>query len=427
MSRKRKKSKNKKIAFVVLLIILTLSSAVVYYLINEKNIKEQIKSNTIKEIQNHYNNIVITNKETNLYDKDENEVGRLGKNVELTLEEEQITAETKYFKITNLDEEYYIKYQDVEKLNNLSSFDDRYKYYIVFNENIVTSNKTSFYDKEDNLVYEFNKSYDLPIIIKDNNRYGVEFEDRLLYVKIADAIEIKSNQNTDKKNSSGIGVLNYHAFYDETIPEERASCNTEICHSKAQFKTHLDYFKENDILTVKMEEVEMYIDGKIQLPKSVLLTIDDGGRTKIAIDMLTEYKMYATIFLVTSWFEPNDYYKTEYIELHSHSHDMHNTGTCKTGQGGGIQCLPESDIQNDLKISREKLNNTTYFCYPFYEYNEYSIRMLKQAGFTMAFIGESSKSDNLIHVGSDKFRLRRFVIVTYTTMNNLKKYLDQIK
>ncbi len=26
------------------------------------------------------------------------------------------------------------------------------------------------------------------------------------------------------------------------------------------------------------------------------LTIDDGGRDKIAVDMLTEYKMYATIF-----------------------------------------------------------------------------------------------------------------------------------
>ena len=45
----------------------------------------------------------------------------------------------------------------------------------------------------------------------------------------------------------------------------------------------------------------------------------------------------------------------------------------------------------------------------------------------MAFIGESYNSDNLIHVGSDKFRLRRFVIVTYTTISDLNKYFDQIK
>lgn len=52
--------------------------------------------------------------------------------------------------------------------------------------------------------------------------------------------------------------------------------------------------------------------------------------------------------------------------------------------------------------------------------------MLKKAGFTMAFIGESN-SDNLIHVGSNKFKLRRFVIVTHTTINDLNKYFEQIK
>ena len=270
----------------------------------------------------------------------------------------------------------------------------------------------------------FNEGYSLPIIIKDNDRYGVEFNNRLLYIKASDG-EVTSNTNTDKHNASGIGVFNYHAFYDENDPND--SCPTVICHSKSQFKSQLDYLKENNILTLKMKEVEMYIDGKIQLPKSILLTIDDGGRDKIAVDMLTEYKMYATIFLVTSWFNEDDYYKTDYIELHSHTHNMHDGGHCPGGQGGGIKCLPEEEIQKDLKQSREDLDGSTVFCYPFYEYNDYSIKMLKQAGFTMAFIGESAKSDNLVHIGSDKFKLRRFVIVTYTTLSDLTKYFDQIK
>lgn len=181
------------------------------------------------------------------------------------------------------------------------------------------------------------------------------------------------------------------------------------------------------MLTLQTKEVEMYIDGKVQLPKSVLITIDDGPKTKIAVDLLTEYKMYATIFLVTSWFDEKEYYKTDYIELHSHTHNMHDGGQCPGGQGGGIKCLPEEEIQKDLKQSREDLNGSTVFCYPFYEYNDYSIQMLKKAGFTMAFIGESNNSDNLIHVGSNKFKLRRFVIVTHTTINDLNKYFEQIK
>lgn len=415
----RKKKRNKKIVLLIVVIFaLTLIGIGLYFVLEKGNV-------TKPNYDDYYNEYVITNKESKIYIKDNDEyreTGLIGKNIELSLNNEN--SNDGYFNIAYFDSKYYIYYEDVNKIDELSEIDDRYKNYIVFNNNIVTKDNTSFYDEEGNLVYMFNEGYSLPIIIKDNDRYGVEFNNRLLYIKASDG-EVISNTNTDKHNASGIGVFNYHAFYDENDPND--SCPTVICHSKKQFKEQLDYLKENNILTLKMKEVEMYIDGKIQLPKSILLTIDDGGRDKIAVDMLTEYKMYATIFLVTSWYDPSTYYKTDYIEFHSHTDDMHDTGVCPGGQGGGIKCLSEEVIQNDLKASREKLGGSTYMAYPFYEYNDYSIKMLKEAGFTMAFIGESNNSDNLVHVGSDKFRLRRFVIVTYTTINDIDKYLGQIK
>lgn len=426
MKRKRK-SQRRKIIIVILLIIVLL---IIGYFISMKYNNDNShfrNNNSVAEISEHYNEFVKTNKEAKLYNNKYEEIGTVGKNVELSLAKEKISKDTKYFKVTTFDEDYYIEYQNVDKINKLTETNDRYKNYIVFNENVITNNKTSFYDEDNNLVYTFNKSYDLPIIIKDDNRYGVDYNNNLLYIKKEDVKETKANNNTDKKNSSGIAVLNYHAFYDENNADEKKECTTEICHSKKQFKSHLDLIKEKNMLTLQMKEVEMYIDGKIQLPKSVLITIDDGPKTKIAVDLLTEYKMYATIFLVTSWFDEKEYYKTDYIELHSHTHNMHDGGQCPGGQGSGIKCLPEEEIQKDLKQSREDLDGNTVFCYPFYEYNDYSIQMLKKAGFTMAFIGESNNSDNLIHVGSDKFRLRRFVIVTYTTINDLNNYFDQIK
>lgn len=426
MKRKRK-SQRRKIIIVILLIIVLL---IIGYFISMKYNNDNShfrNNNSVAKISDHYNEFVKTNKEAKLYNNKYEEIGTVGKNVELSLAKEKISKDTKYFKVTTFDEDYYIEYQNVDKINKLTETNDRYKNYIVFNENVITNNKTSFYDEDNNLVYTFNKSYDLPIIIKDDNRYGVDYNNNLLYIKKEDVKETKANNNTDKKNSSGIAVLNYHAFYDENNADEKKECTTEICHSKKQFKSHLDLIKEKNMLTLQMKEVEMYIDGKIQLPKSVLITIDDGPKTKIAVDLLTEYKMYATIFLVTSWFDEKEYYKTDYIELHSHTHNMHDGGQCPGGQGGGIKCLPEEEIQKDLKQSREDLGGSTVFCYPFYEYNDYSIQMLKKAGFTMAFIGESNNSDNLIHVGSDKFRLRRFVIVTYTTINDLNNYFDQIK
>lgn len=378
-----------------------------------------------KELKEHYGEYVKTNKETKIYKKNGMVFGTIGKDVELTLNKK--TSNSAYFNIADFNGEYYINYRDVDKIESLKAKDDRYKRYIVFNKNIVTKKEeTKFYDDNGNLVYSFNKSFDLPIIIQEDDKYGVEFNDGLLYVLKDDVDEVKNSLNTSKKNASGVGVLNYHAFYDETDYEAAQNCNTEICHSKKQFREQLELFKREDLFTLKMEELEMYMDGKIQLPKSVLITIDDGGRTRVGIDLLTEYKMNATIFLITSWFDLNDYYRTDYIEFHSHSDDMHNQGVCPGGQGGGIKCLPEETIQNDLKASREKLNNTVYFCYPFYEYNEYAIEMLKKAGFRMAFIGESYSSDNLVHIDSNRYKLRRFVITIYTTTADLEAYFNQI-
>ena len=262
-----------------------------------------------------------------------------------------------------------------------------------------------------------------PIIINNTDKYGVEFNDRLLYVKNSDNVNIVDSNNTLEKNTKGIGVLNYHFFYDETILEKRKECNQEICASKSQFKMHLDYIKDNNFLALTMNELEMYIDGKIRLPKSVVITIDDGWLAELGIQMLNEYELNATIFLVTSIYNPSDF-KTDYVEVHSHSHNMHNGGDCPVGQGGGIQCLDEEVILNDLKTSSDILNGSKVFCYPFYEYNNYSIEMLKKAGYKMAFAGESYRSDNLVKVGSDKYRLPRFVVVNYTTMKDFTNYLN---
>ena len=38
-----------------------------------------------------------------------------------------------------------------------------------------------------------------------------------------------------------------------------------------------------------MKELEMYIDGEIQLPKSVVLTIDDGWRADMGSNIMAEY------------------------------------------------------------------------------------------------------------------------------------------
>lgn len=415
-----KKSKKK----LMLILLIFISILLIIFLVNiYLKIENEKKINFKREnltliISSYYSKYIKTRNEIDLYDQDENIVGKIGNNVELVLEEQNIDYNTKYFITNILGVTYYIKYQDIEKIEELTNYKDRYKKYIVFNENIVTKEKTSFYDEFDNLVYQFNKSLNLPIIIKDTNRYGIEFNDRLLYVKKEDVKEVVENHNTDLLNAKGIPVLNYHFVYKDGDN----SCREEICHSEEQMNKHFTYIKENNFFTPTLEELEMYIDGKIRLPKSVVITFDDGARAEVAREFVDKYELDATLFMVSLWYD-KEQFESNYLKVHSHGHDLHNPGVCSGGQGGAIKCLDRNKLLNDLRTSRYELDNTTYFCYPFYEYNNYSIEVLKEAGYTMAFAGESARSDNLVKVGSDKFRLPRFVVVNYTTM---KKFIDYI-
>lgn len=414
--------KSKVILILVILIIVIFILGIFGYIYYNNKSEERKVKDKINEINSHYNQMVITSKRSAIYkyiDDKYTTVGSIEKGVLLSLKEQKIDENTKYFTIDNLDEDYYINYNDVEKSNEVfKEKDERYKRYIPFNLNIK-SDLVNLY-KNGKLVYSFEKEMSLPIYIKEDDVYYVEYNDELYEVK-KDEVEVVENHNTDETNTKGIGTLNYHFFWDDDT-EKQSDCSQIICHSKSQFKKQLDYIRDNNIFTLKMKELELYIDGKIQLPRSVVITIDDGWRSKLGIEILNEYKLNGTLFLITGDYYPKDY-ESEYVELHSHTDKLHVGGKCPGGQGGGIKCLPRDEILNDLKTSREKLNGSTVLCYPFYEYNNYSIEIAKEAGFTMAFAGESSNSNNLTKVGSNKFKLPRFVVVTYTAMNDFIRYI----
>ena len=426
--RKTKKNKKNYSKLIILIIFLIVLAGGIFFGINhleeQRKLQEEERLSLIKE---HYYKYVKINKATDIYDKVGNVVGKINKDVELNLVDSDITKDTKYFEIADFSDKY-IYWEDVSKIDNLN-ISKRYQKYIPFNKNIKTKDKVTFYNKEGNYLYTLDKSYDLVVYVMDDDRYGVEFNNGLVYVLKDDVSSEYDNHNTDSSNSSGVAVLNYHFFYDEYNDEDRNTCQEVICHSKTQFKQHLDLFKEMNMFTVTTEELELYMDGKLQLPRSVLITIDDGGRTRIGVDMLTEYQMNAAIFLITSWFDPKSYYKTDYIELHSHTHNLHMGGKCPGGQGSGLKCLPKEEILSDLNASREALSGSTVFCYPFYEHNDYSQKLVQEAGFRMAFIGEvpTSYGYKLATVNGDKYRIPRFAIMTHTTLKDLREYFNEIK
>ncbi len=364
-------------------------------LIKDENVLIKIKSN--------YGSAVKTTKDTKIYINDNGkykDVGSINKDNILELESiDNISLDNKYFKL--LDSDYYVSYKDVEPTTDI--INKRYLNYIEFPIEVTTKESVVYYDDSFNELFSLNIPITSKVIVNLDDYYGISLLSRLVYVKkedVSNTVEVDSSEEI----AESIPAILYHFIY----LDGDNSCNDIICHSEEQIDSHFKFLSDNDVFTLNTSEVLSFIKGEINLPKkSILITIDDGARAESFIPFLEKYQLNATLFLVSSWY-PVSKFESSYLEIASHTHNMHTTGICPTGQGGGINCLPESEILNDLKLSREALNNTKAFCFPFYEYSNYSINLVKEAGFEMAFIGGSTK----IKKGIDPYKIPRYPILS---------------
>ncbi len=364
-------------------------------LIEDENVLIKIKSN--------YGSAVKTIKDTKLYINDNGkykDVGNINKDNILELETiDNINLNNKYFKL--LDSDYYVSYKNVEPTDE--SINKRYLNYIEFPIEVTTKENITYYDNSFKELFTLKSPVTSKVIVNLDDYYGISLLSRLVYVKKEDVSKV-IEVNSSEEIAESVPAILYHFIY----LDGDSSCGDIICHSEEQIDSHFKYLADNDVFTLNTSEVLSFIKGEINLPKkSILITIDDGARAENFIPFLEKYGLNATLFLVSSWY-PVSKFSSPYLEIASHTHNMHTTGVCPTGQGGGINCLPSDEILNDLKLSRETLNNTKAFCFPFYEYSNYSINLVKEAGFEMAFIGGSTK----IKKGINPYKIPRYPILS---------------
>lgn len=221
---------------------------------------------------------------------------------------------------------------------------------------------------------------------------------------------------------NGIAVLNYHFFYSDG-----ENCGQSICLNTRTFEQQLKYLKDNGYKTLTMDEFVKWMYGEINLPaKSVLLTIDDGAmgtglhNGNKLIPLLEKYQAHATLFLVTGWWDINNY-RSEYLDIESHSNDMHNEGYCSgVTRGARMLCSSKDVALADLKRSIEITGSTKAFCYPFYAYNSQAIEVVKEAGFKVAFAGGGYKATR----NSNKYAIPRYVVTNNMSLDTFISYIS---
>ena len=182
----------------------------------------------------------------------------------------------------------------------------------------------------------------------------------------------------------------------------------------------MKYLAENDFYFPTWEQVENYIDGKQELPeKSIVITVDDGDPSffELAVPIIQKYKIPTTSFVITYWYGNRANDKQEYVSYQSHSYDMHKAGS----NGKGVMLSWDYDkIRDDILLSRDVLGGADIFCYPFGQYNDLDIKVLKENGYKLAFTTKGGR----VKKGSSKYELPRVRISGNTSISEFMKKVE---
>ncbi len=181
-----------------------------------------------------------------------------------------------------------------------------------------------------------------------------------------------------------------------------------------EFESDLLYLRENNYNTVTMAQLIDYVYDNKDLPVNpIILTFDDGylSTYKYAFPLLKEYDMKMVFSIIgkstddfsltpddnityshVTWGQLNEMLGSGLIEIQNHTYDLHAARNGRVGcrQKSGesfsdYELILSDDItklQDEIKSITGEVPNT--FAYPYGEFSENTITVIKKLGFKAA-------------------------------------------
>ncbi|MFC3886503.1 polysaccharide deacetylase family protein [Bacillus songklensis] len=234
--------------------------------------------------------------------------------------------------------------------------------------------------------------------------------------------------------TKAVPVLMYHHLLKKA---ENQFPNNNVILNVENFEEQMKYLASQGYKTITIDELIRYMNGEIRLPnKSILITFDDGHKTNYlyAYPILKKYNMHAAAFIITNRIQPQpavfDPSRLQFLsvqemqamrdvfEFGSHTNGLHNL----EGMTSQVLLKSPEELLDDFGTSRAILQ-TSYFCYPFGQYNEQTVSLVKQSGYQAAFTTKTGYAEP----HESLYDIERFGVYPYTTMEEFKRIVGGFK
>ncbi|MFS0688628.1 polysaccharide deacetylase family protein [Sporosarcina sp. 179-K 8C2 HS] len=227
---------------------------------------------------------------------------------------------------------------------------------------------------------------------------------------------------------SGIPVLMYH-----DLTKVKQSDNLSVLEVK-NFEEQMAYLKKNNWTTITPRQLELWVQGKLNLPaKSVLITFDDGYESTIQLGypILKRHGLKATSFLITSRIgKPgmvSEYAIRSTTDVYSYQNHTHAYHMFNSLNGlSYLQSESRFAIRADLREANETIEDilsghkVTAHAYPYGKSSPQAVLALKDAGINIAFTIEEGN----VHRGDPIYALNRQRVHSHMS---LKDFADKLK
>ncbi|WP_236289838.1 polysaccharide deacetylase family protein [Paenibacillus allorhizoplanae] len=190
-----------------------------------------------------------------------------------------------------------------------------------------------------------------------------------------------------------IPVLNYHSV---TIDPGNV-----VVISPAKLEAQMKYLHDHGYTPISLATFINLIEKKSGLAapdKPVLLTFDDGyvDNVEEAMPILAKYNFPATLFMSPGMVEDASYLNWEQVkQLQEAGWDIQPHGMTHPHLPKLSAEQQAYEITEARKLIEEKLGTQAdVFCYPYGEYNQTTVKLLKEHGFRYAFTIDQGYTTN---------------------------------